>query len=258
MFLRNGFYRTMSLSKRIAPSRYGIGCRARWPGKCWATRYLKDMADQDALNIVIHEISVRACPAAPAVQVVGFVVPTMKLEINAWAVLSTRKERAPDSARSSIVAPWSGGGPPLWRSTDGATLTLRPLTMPIREPHQCAVVAGFGGRRRDVVARLLANGIKQEVAAPGHSGERMPPPGGTIGKPDMRTGNLPTGILFAWGHVRTPTSAPRLLITRILFLRSRSEFRDGDHGLGSPPSSMVAHPSVQANSLNNSVKLCPR
>jgi 2-iminobutanoate/2-iminopropanoate deaminase len=51
------------------------------------TRYLKDMADQDALNIVIHEIFGKSLPCSTTVQVVGFVVPTMKLEIDAWAVI---------------------------------------------------------------------------------------------------------------------------------------------------------------------------
>lgn len=51
------------------------------------TRYLKDIADQDALNTVIHEVFGEDLPCSTTVQVVGFVVPTMKLEIDAWAVI---------------------------------------------------------------------------------------------------------------------------------------------------------------------------
>ncbi len=51
------------------------------------TRYLKDISDQDKLNEVIHEIFGDNLPCSTTVQVVGFVVPTMKLEIDAWAVI---------------------------------------------------------------------------------------------------------------------------------------------------------------------------
>ncbi|HWM81179.1 MAG TPA: RidA family protein [Pseudolabrys sp.] len=51
------------------------------------TRYLKDVADQDKLNAVIHEIFGDDLPCSTTIQVVGFVVPTMKLEIDAWAVI---------------------------------------------------------------------------------------------------------------------------------------------------------------------------
>ena len=51
------------------------------------TRYLKDMADQDKLNEVVHELFGDNLPCSTTVQVAGFVVPTMKLEIDAWAVI---------------------------------------------------------------------------------------------------------------------------------------------------------------------------
>ncbi len=51
------------------------------------TRYLKDMSDQDKINEVIHEYFGENLPCSTTVQVVGFVVPTMKLEIDAWAVI---------------------------------------------------------------------------------------------------------------------------------------------------------------------------
>jgi enamine deaminase RidA (YjgF/YER057c/UK114 family) len=51
------------------------------------TRYMKDIADQDAVNAVIHEYFGADLPCSTTVQVVGFVVPTMKIEIDAWAVI---------------------------------------------------------------------------------------------------------------------------------------------------------------------------
>lgn len=51
------------------------------------TRYLKDIADQDRLNEVVHEYFGKNLPCSTTVQVVGFVVPTMKLEFDCWAVI---------------------------------------------------------------------------------------------------------------------------------------------------------------------------
>jgi 2-iminobutanoate/2-iminopropanoate deaminase len=51
------------------------------------TRYLKDMADQDAINDVIQEYFRESLPCSTTVQVAGFVVPTMKLEFDCWAVI---------------------------------------------------------------------------------------------------------------------------------------------------------------------------
>lgn len=51
------------------------------------TRYLKDMKDQDGVNEVIHEYFGENLPCSTTVQVVGFVVPTMKLEFDCWAII---------------------------------------------------------------------------------------------------------------------------------------------------------------------------
>ena len=51
------------------------------------TRYLKDMNDQDRVNEVIHEYFGENLPCSTTVQVVGFVVPTMKLEFDCWAII---------------------------------------------------------------------------------------------------------------------------------------------------------------------------
>lgn len=58
------------------------------------TRYLKDMGDQDKLNEVIHEVFGDDPPCSTTVQVMGFVVPTMKLEIDAWAVVPEKGDAA--------------------------------------------------------------------------------------------------------------------------------------------------------------------
>jgi enamine deaminase RidA (YjgF/YER057c/UK114 family) len=51
------------------------------------TRYFKNIADQDKVNEVIHEYFGANLPCSTTVQVSGFVVPTMLLEIDAWAVI---------------------------------------------------------------------------------------------------------------------------------------------------------------------------
>ena len=51
------------------------------------TRYLKDISDQDRLNEVVHEYFGENLPCSTTVQVAGFVVPTMKLEFDCWAVI---------------------------------------------------------------------------------------------------------------------------------------------------------------------------
>lgn len=57
------------------------------------TRYLKDMQDQDRINEVIHEYFGENLPCSTTVQVAGFVVPTMKLEFDCWAVIPTGDAR---------------------------------------------------------------------------------------------------------------------------------------------------------------------
>lgn len=56
------------------------------------TRYLKDIGDQDKVNEVIHEYFGANLPCSTTVQIAAFVVPTMKIEIDAWAVIPGRKE----------------------------------------------------------------------------------------------------------------------------------------------------------------------
>ena len=51
------------------------------------TRYLKDISEQDRVNAVIHEYFGENLPCSTTVQVSAFVVPTMKIEIDAWAVI---------------------------------------------------------------------------------------------------------------------------------------------------------------------------
>ncbi len=53
------------------------------------TRYLKDMSDQDKINGVVREYFGDNLPCSTTVQVVGFVVPTMKLEFDCWAVIGS-------------------------------------------------------------------------------------------------------------------------------------------------------------------------
>jgi len=57
------------------------------------TRYFKNIADQDKVNEVIHEYFGANLPCSTTVQVAAFVVPTMLIEIDGWAVI-------PDSAES--------------------------------------------------------------------------------------------------------------------------------------------------------------
>lgn len=65
------------------------------------TRYMKDIADQDKVNDVVHEYFGEGLPCSTTVQVSGFVVPTMKIEIDAWALI-------PD-ARPAVKRPKSMG-----------------------------------------------------------------------------------------------------------------------------------------------------
>lgn len=51
------------------------------------TRYFKDIGDQDKVNDLIHEYFGDSLPCSTTVQVSGFVVPTMLIEIDAWAVI---------------------------------------------------------------------------------------------------------------------------------------------------------------------------
>jgi 2-iminobutanoate/2-iminopropanoate deaminase len=66
------------------------------------TRYLKDINDQDKINDIIHEYFGTMLPCSTTVQVSAFVVPTMLIEIDAWAVIPDRKPAA--KKRSSSVA----------------------------------------------------------------------------------------------------------------------------------------------------------
>lgn len=58
------------------------------------TRYLKNIGDQDAVNEVIHEYFGANLPCSTTVQVAAFVVPTMLIEIDAWAVIPDRAPRS--------------------------------------------------------------------------------------------------------------------------------------------------------------------
>jgi enamine deaminase RidA (YjgF/YER057c/UK114 family) len=51
------------------------------------TRYLKNISDQDKVNVVIHEYFGENLPCSTTVQVSAFVTPTMLIEIDAWAVI---------------------------------------------------------------------------------------------------------------------------------------------------------------------------
>lgn len=53
------------------------------------TRYFKDISDQDKVNQVIFEYFGDHLPCSTTVQVAGFVVPTMKLEFDCWAVIGS-------------------------------------------------------------------------------------------------------------------------------------------------------------------------
>lgn len=58
------------------------------------TRYLRNIADQDRVNDVIHETFGETLPCSTTVQVAGFVVPTMLIEIDAWAVIPDKPRAA--------------------------------------------------------------------------------------------------------------------------------------------------------------------
>lgn len=80
------------------------------------TRYMKDIAEQDAVNEVIHEYFGANLPCSTTIQVSAFVVPTMKIEIDAWAVIpdkpaakparkvATKPARAPGARRTALPA----------------------------------------------------------------------------------------------------------------------------------------------------------
>ena len=68
------------------------------------TRFLKNIADQDAVNAVIHEYFGTNLPCSTTVQVSAFVVPTMLIEIDAWAVV-------PDRTRAAATRPMRGATP---------------------------------------------------------------------------------------------------------------------------------------------------
>lgn len=64
------------------------------------TRYMKNIADQDKVNEVIHEYFGETLPCSTTVQVSAFVVPTMLIEIDAWAVIPTPKRPARRPAKA--------------------------------------------------------------------------------------------------------------------------------------------------------------
>lgn len=63
------------------------------------TRYLKNIGDQDVVNEVIHDYFGAHLPCSTTIQVSAFVVPTMLIEIDAWAVIpdraAARREKSP-------------------------------------------------------------------------------------------------------------------------------------------------------------------
>jgi 2-iminobutanoate/2-iminopropanoate deaminase len=70
------------------------------------TRYMKNIADQDKVNEVVFEYFGDSLPCSTTVQVSGFVVPTMKLEIDAWAVIPDAKPaRAAAASKKAKPAP---------------------------------------------------------------------------------------------------------------------------------------------------------
>ena len=58
------------------------------------TRYLKDITEQDKINQVIYDYFGDNLPCSTTVQVTAFVVPTMKIEIDAWAVIPVRAAKS--------------------------------------------------------------------------------------------------------------------------------------------------------------------
>lgn len=58
------------------------------------TRYLKDIKEQDQVNDVIHDYFGDNLPCSTTVQIAAFVVPTMKIEIDAWAVIPARSPKS--------------------------------------------------------------------------------------------------------------------------------------------------------------------
>lgn len=63
------------------------------------TRYLKNIGDQDVVNEVIHDYFGAHLPCSTTIQVSAFVIPTMLIEIDAWAVIpdraAARREKSP-------------------------------------------------------------------------------------------------------------------------------------------------------------------
>jgi 2-iminobutanoate/2-iminopropanoate deaminase len=67
------------------------------------TRFMKNIADQDRVNEVIHEYFGSTLPCSTTVQVSAFVVPTMLIEIDAWAVIPTPKPAARTPSRRAAA-----------------------------------------------------------------------------------------------------------------------------------------------------------
>lgn len=78
------------------------------------TRYLKNIGDQDTVNDVIHEYFGKNLPCSTTIQVAAFVVPTMLIEIDAWAVIPDRSPRAKtESARKGKRSKAATSAPPV-------------------------------------------------------------------------------------------------------------------------------------------------
>jgi 2-iminobutanoate/2-iminopropanoate deaminase len=69
------------------------------------TRYFKDINDQDKVNELIHEYFGETLPCSTTIQVAAFVVPTMLIEIDAWAVIP---DPAPAAAKPKAAARRAG------------------------------------------------------------------------------------------------------------------------------------------------------
>ena len=72
------------------------------------TRYLADIRDQDKLNEVVHEYFGENLPCSTTIQVAAFVVPTMKVEIEAWAVIPDGRGPAARRAAKRPARPRDG------------------------------------------------------------------------------------------------------------------------------------------------------
>lgn len=67
------------------------------------TRYMKNIDDQDGVNEVIHEYFGETLPCSTTVEVSRFVVPTMLIEIDAWAVIPDRKKPAKRATKAAAT-----------------------------------------------------------------------------------------------------------------------------------------------------------